>query len=78
MQQISKIIIIGLFTSFNIALVSSGSNTNTIVFDNSIGFFGLNNEEPTGFSELRNELELEGFSVSDSLELKANYEEITP
>ena len=67
-----------LIVSFSFAVVSSAGSAKRVIFDNSVGFFGLDNEEATGFTELRNDLELMGYSVADSLELKAKYEEITP
>jgi len=79
MRSTLKIVIIGLLiVSFSFAVVSSAGNGKRVIFDNSVGFFGLDNDEATGFTELRNDLELMGYSVSDTLELKANYEEITP
>jgi hypothetical protein len=73
-----QLMLILLAAIFIFGVVSGNSNETTIVFESSVGFFGLENEGPLGFSKLKNELELEGFKVDDTLKLKANYEEIEP
>lgn len=66
------IVIITLASAYSVS--SSGK----IVFENSVGFTGLRGEGPTGFSKLKEDLDFQGYTPTDSLELDARYEEITP
>lgn len=79
MRNRFRVMVIGLLIIFfSFAMVDSAGNTKRIIFDNSVGFFGLDNDEATGFTGLRDDLEAMGYSVSDSLRLKANYKAISP
>jgi len=53
------------------------NNKETIVFDNSTGFFGMENEGPLGLSTLRDELEFKGYNVKDNIEMGLNADTIT-
>ncbi len=49
----------------------------TVLFDSSTGFFGLDDYGPCGYSFLRDELVLAGYQATDSLSLKLDCAEIT-
>lgn len=49
----------------------------TVLFDSSTGFFGLDDYGPCGYSFLRDELVLTGYQATDSLSLKLDCAEIT-
>jgi len=53
------------------------NNEETIVFDNSTGFFGMENEGPLGLSTLRDELEFKGYNVKDNIEMRVSADAIT-
>lgn len=63
--------------SLSLAVVSSAGSGKRVIFDNSVGFFGLDNYEATGFTKLRNDLEVMGYTVTDSIEVKTKHGEIT-
>ena len=43
-----------------------------VVFDTSVGFFGLNNDSSVGFSILKEEMEKKGFNVDNNIKLGEN------
>lgn len=49
----------------------------TIVFDNSVGFYGIDSEGSLGLSILKEELEFEGFDVTDNLHMKVESAKVT-
>lgn len=63
---------VGLITFSGCVYASS-----TIVFDNSGGFFGIDEESSVGLSILKEELELKGYEVKDNLEMRVNADMIT-
>ncbi len=48
-----------------------------IVFDSSTGFFGLDDDSPIGLSTLRDDLEIAGFTVTDTIENNENILSVT-
>jgi hypothetical protein len=77
-------IIIGLFVITTALILSLPMYANsqithsgTIIFDNSVGFFGIEDDSSVGLSTLRWELEFEGFEVTDTLEMQEKADTIT-
>ena len=79
-----KKIIVGLFVIVTALMLclpmyanSEKTHSGTIIFDNSVGFFGIDDDRSVGLSTLRWELEFEGFEVSDNLEMQEKADTIT-
>jgi len=76
--MIILILYISTHISTTIALNNEDiNNEETIVFDNSTGFFGMENEGPLGLSTLRDELEFKGYNVNDNIEMRLSADTIT-
>ena len=80
----SKKIILGLFVIVTALMLSlpmyansEKTHSGTIIIDNSVGFFGIEDDSSVGLSTLRWELESEGFEVTDNLEMQVNADTIT-
>jgi len=56
---------------------SEKAHSGTIIFDNSAGFFGIEDDSSVGLSTLRWELESEGFEVTDNLGMQEKADTIT-
>jgi hypothetical protein len=79
-----KKIIIGLFVIVTALMLSlpmyansQRTHSGTIIFDNSVGFFGIDDDSSVGLSTLRWELESEGFEVTDNLEMEVKADTIS-
>ena len=71
------VIVISLMLSLPLYANSQKTHSGTIIFDNSVGFFGIEDDGSVGLSTLRWELESEGFEVIDNLEMLVNADTIT-
>lgn len=56
---------------------NSAPSISTVVFDTSTGFFGIDSESSVGLSILKEELELEGFYVTDNVLMNIEADEVT-
>ena len=79
-----KKIIIGLFVIVILLMLSlpmyansQKTHSGTIIFDNSVGFFGIDDDSSVGLSTLSWELESVGFEVSDNLEMQEKADTIS-
>ena len=79
-----KKIIIGLFVIVTALMLSlpmyanaQKTHSGTIIFDNSVGFFGIKDDSSVGLSTLSWELEFEGFEVRDNLEMQEKADTIS-
>lgn len=61
-----------LITQLSIILLISVASAQTILFDSTSGFFGLESDARSGFMYLKFELEKTGFSVTDTVGMRGN------
>jgi len=66
-----------LVTAILIFLGGYGYTSSTVVFDNSCGFFGLEEESSLGLSTLKEELEFKDYKVTDNVRMKLNADSVT-
>lgn len=66
-----------LVTAILIFLGGCGYTSSTVVFDNSCGFFGLEEESSVGLSILKEELEFKDYQVTDNVRMKLNADSVT-
>jgi len=66
-----------LMTAVLIFLGGYGYTTPTVVFDNSCGFFGLEEESSVGLSTLKEELEFKDYKITDNVRMKLNADSAT-